>query len=138
VPGALILAGGEEHLAALQADREAGNGLYLATTYVTDGATPQNQSFARDYQERFHEAPDVNAALAYDGVRLLLEAARRVGVPTPSQVRTEVAGFMSAGFDSLTGTLTFDQNHSARRPLYVGRLQDGQLKVIKRYDPDAR
>ncbi|TMQ28747.1 MAG: amino acid ABC transporter substrate-binding protein, partial [Planctomycetota bacterium] len=111
-----VLYGGEmEHLTTLAADREASNGVYAASPFVPDA----NNEFVKKYQERFHQEPDLHAALAYDGLRVLCEAMGRVQILQPGKIRG----------------LTFDRSHAARRPLFVGRLEDGKLTNPKRFDP---
>lgn len=55
--------------AALESEPPAAAPVYLATAYALEGLTDAGKDFARRYGERFHTAPDLNAALAYDGDR---------------------------------------------------------------------
>src|SRR5581483_4629601 len=123
----LLFGGDAENLAALQADREAGEGVYLATPYVADAGVPQGQEFAKKYQERFHELPDLYAGLAYDSARLLFEGMRRAKSTPAGKAREELPKIDH--FDSLTGPLAVNpDDHYARRPVFVVRLQDRQAK----------
>ena len=48
-------------------------------------------------------------------------------------MRNGLAGFEN--FESLTGPLTIDKDdHGARRPAFVVQRQEGQTKLVKRYD----
>ncbi len=103
------------------------------TTFAADGLTGRAQDFARKYQEQFKEAPDLAAASAYDGARLLFEAMRRAKSTEAKPLREALTGFEN--FDSLTGPLTIDkEDHGARRPVFVVRREEGRPKVVKRYD----
>jgi branched-chain amino acid transport system substrate-binding protein len=107
------------------------------TTFAEDGLTPHGQDFARRYQERFKEAPDLHAASAYDGARLLFEAMRRAKGTKPERLRETLLGLDN--FDSLTGPLAIDKDdHGARRPVFVVQRQEGAQKVVKRYDADLK
>jgi branched-chain amino acid transport system substrate-binding protein len=121
----------------LRADREGSVGVYLTTVYAEEGNTTPGQGFAKAYRERFHEAPDAPAAMAYDGARILFEALRRAKAAQPAKLRDELANAKAKdlSFESSTGPLFFDKDHSAGRPLFVVRLEEGRLKVVKRYDP---
>src|SRR5262249_40420861 len=102
LPDAMILFGGEESsLPTLLGDRAGGDQVYLATSYIATDETPANQEFVKKYQEQFHELPDVNAALAYDGTRLLCEGLRKAASTNAAKLRDALSQFDS--FDSVSG-----------------------------------
>jgi branched-chain amino acid transport system substrate-binding protein len=126
-----LLYGGEmEHLTTLAADRDASNGVYAASPFVPDASN----EFVKKYQERFHQEPDLHAVLAYDGLRVLCEAMGRVQILQPGKIRLALAEGSDKPFEK-AGGLTFDKSHAARRPLFVGRLEDAKLTNPKRFDP---
>jgi branched-chain amino acid transport system substrate-binding protein len=133
----LLFANGGEQLATLLSQRELGNDVYLTTAYLPEGGSALNQDFSRKYQERFHEAPDLPAALAYDGIRVVFEALRRAKTLTPSKVRAELANSGDNPFESLTGSLTFKKGHAAQRALWVVRLNNGQFGKQQFYEPQG-
>lgn len=131
----VLFAGGEGSLSALLADPEGGHGVFVLTPYLADADTAQNQEFVRAYRERFHEAPDAYAALAYDGARLLFDALRRAKGQAAGKLREELTGVTD--FDSLTGPVALDRkDHQARRPVFVVEALDGKAVQRKRYGPD--
>ncbi len=133
VKGPMLFGGEESAWPALLAEADAGRGVYAVTTFAADGLTRHGQEFAKKYRERFQEAPDLPAAAAYDGARLLFEAMRRAKSSEPEPVRKAILEL--ANFDSLTGPLTIDrEDHGARRPVFVVQQQEGQPKLVKRYD----
>jgi branched-chain amino acid transport system substrate-binding protein len=127
----ILFLGDEEHLVGTTAMRKDIDNVYWVTVYTPDAATPLNQEFARAYQSRFHEEPDINAALAYDQLHVFLEALRRAN-STPDGKALKSLASVDAKFESLTGPLTFDSNRSAQRPLFVMRLQHGRATLVKR------
>jgi branched-chain amino acid transport system substrate-binding protein len=132
LPSAPVIFGGDDSgLSALQSDPSVGEDVYAATSYLPGDETAANQSFIKRYQEQFHEQPDVNAALAYDGTRLLAEAIRKAGTMNPVKVREALAE--TDGFESVTGALKFGKDHHAVRPLYVVQIKKGQAVLQKRY-----
>ena len=133
---AVVVAGMGAELELLRTDRSAGQGVYAATPFVAEAADANGQSFAKKYQERFHETADTAAALSYDGLRVLLEALRRAKDASAEKVRAELARGDSAPMESVTGAFSFSAGHVARRPLFVVQIEDGQLVRPKRYDPD--
>jgi branched-chain amino acid transport system substrate-binding protein len=135
LPGTTLFFGGDESsLTPLLGDRAASDGIILATSYLASDETPANQAFVQKYQEQFQGPPDVNAALAYDGVRLLGEAIRKAGTTNAAKLR-EVLPQLE-GFESVTGSLSFGKDRHACRPLFVVQIETGQAKLRKRYGPD--
>jgi branched-chain amino acid transport system substrate-binding protein len=132
----LLLAADSFHAAAAPA--EAVKGLYFATPFVAEREGPAAE-FVKKYQERFRQPPDVHAALAYDGLRVLLEGLRRAKEPKAELLRNELAQEVQptsgSPFDSVSGPLYFDGSHNAQRPLLVAQWNEGQIKKIKQYDP---
>ena len=106
--------------------------------FVAGEGPPQSLEFAKKYQERFKEAPDLHAALAYDGLRLLFEAMRRAKSFQSAKILEELANTDRANFETLSGTLTFNRYHAARRPLYVAQVEDGQLRNSKLFPAEEK
>ncbi|HKI33104.1 MAG TPA: ABC transporter substrate-binding protein [Gemmataceae bacterium] len=133
VKGPFLFGGEESAWPVLFAEAGAGHGVYAVTTFAADGLTARGQEFAKKYRERFQEAPDLYAASAYDGARLLFEAMRKAGPGKLERLREQFAGLEN--FDSLTGPLTIDKDdHGAHRPLFVVQRQEGEAKMVKCYD----
>jgi branched-chain amino acid transport system substrate-binding protein len=133
VKGPVLFGGEETAWPALLAESDAGRDVYALTTFAADGLTQRGQEFAKKYRERFKEEPDVYAADAYDGARLLFEAMRRAKSVETDRLRPALADVGT--FDSVTGPLTIDkEDHGARRPLFVAQQREGQPKLVKRYD----
>jgi branched-chain amino acid transport system substrate-binding protein len=128
----LIFAGPETMATALQSDREAGRGVYFATSYVPgEEDTDVGKAFAKRFQERFHEPPDLNAALAYDAAGLVFEAIRRSKANEGTTPREALAKIDS--FTGLTGPFQI-KDRVLRRTVYIARLDDGgRVKVVKKF-----
>ena len=77
VKGPVLFGGEQTAWPALLAESDAGREVYAVTTFAAAGLTPRGQEFAKKYREHFKEEPDLYAADAYDGARLLFEAMRR-------------------------------------------------------------
>ena len=63
--------------------------IWNATAYAPEGLTDAGKDFARRYEERFHAAPGLHAALAYDSTRALLAALRKAPEANPARLRAE-------------------------------------------------
>ena len=131
-----VLCGGEEPLTVLAGDGEASAEVYGVTVYVASQDKPGEQEFAKRYEERFHETPDRQAALAYDSVRLVAEAMRRAQATTGAKLRDELARMDN--WDSVTGPLQIGLDHYARRAVFVVRLDKGHEVIVQRYEADSK
>jgi branched-chain amino acid transport system substrate-binding protein len=134
-PLAWLYAGGENEMSDLLDDAQASRDVYLATAYVVDNGSSRGQEFAQDYRKRFSQEPDAHAALAYDDARLLFETIKRLRAAAPVAVREEL-GRMET-FESVTGTVAFNRDHTVRRPVFIVRVDEGGPKLVKR-DSEAR
>ncbi len=127
-----LLYGGEDAgpgpLAAARTDAVA------ATVVAPSELTARGKDFAKQYQERFHEAPDLPACQGYDSTRVLFDATARAKGVAADRVRNELAA--TADFDGLTGPLRFTDGR-ARRRVFVVRLHDGEANVVQTVDPEA-
>lgn len=110
--------------------------IYRATAFVSNGQVPSAREFEKTYQERFGRAPDVHAVLANDSARILFEAVRQAKSWNSSKVKEQLEKLGT--FESLTGPLSFRPDHSVRRAVFIVRLEKGQPKLVKRYDPEAQ
>jgi branched-chain amino acid transport system substrate-binding protein len=136
-PPAVLYGGPEAGITALQADRPAGDGAYLAVSYAADHPPLKEGEFAGAYRQRFGREPDLHAALAYEGAWLLFRALARARPLNPAAVREELA--KAEAFDGgLTGKLTFGPGHRVTRPGFVVRLEEGRPRLVKMYEPEEK
>ncbi len=83
------------------------------------------QDFVTRYESRYHEKPDHFAALAYDEMRILLDAICRAGL-NRGRIRDALTGLTN--YKGVTGAMTFDPNCKNIAPLYLGRVHNGQIE----------
>ena len=121
---------GSEHGVARQ--REMHNAIF-ASPFAVDKELPRSVAFAQKFREAFKDEPDAHAALAYEGVHLLVGAMRRAQVPFGERMLEELR--KTKDFQSLTGPISFGPDQQVRRPVFVGQREGNGFKVLKRYDP---
>jgi branched-chain amino acid transport system substrate-binding protein len=127
-----VFYGGEdEGVTSLLRDAPAEASFYLATVYP--GEVPGGDGFVQGYEKRFHEAPDLFAAQAYDATRLLLAALEQTNSAQPERLLEQLNRWEP--FPTRTGPLTW-KDRKARRPLYVVHVQDGKAKVVWTAEPE--
>jgi branched-chain amino acid transport system substrate-binding protein len=106
---------------------DALNGAYISTHYSADDPSPAIQEFVAAYKQRYGNLiPDAHAALAYDAMRLLVDAITRAGSTDGSRLREALA--QTKSYAGVTGVIDMDADRNAVKPAVVLKLQD--LKFI--------
>jgi urea transport system substrate-binding protein len=109
------------------------DGVYLAATYFTTVATPQNKRFLQDVQKKFGgdlKTPNDLSVPEYDGVHLYAEAARRAGSADPDKI---LAALPAVAFTGPNGSVQMSKQHHAALPIYLGQVANGTVDIIKSY-----
>jgi hypothetical protein len=86
---------------------------------------PHWLDFVSRFEARYHEKPDHFAALAYDEMRILLDAICRAGL-NRGRIRDALTGLTS--YKGVTGDMIFDPNCKNIAPLYLGHVHNGQIE----------
>src|ERR1700728_3540834 len=102
----------------------AAEGFEAVYTYDPTRNDPLWLDFVSRYQARYHEQPDHFAALAYDQMRILLDAICRAGL-NKGRIRDALTGLTS--YKGVTGDMVFDPNCKNIAPLFLGRVRNGQI-----------
>jgi branched-chain amino acid transport system substrate-binding protein len=127
--GVSMLLGGDDETAF---DSSLGP-VYCARAFAVDPDLPRTVAFAKKFQENFKEEPGVAAALAYDGIQMLIDAMKRAQGPTAEHLLEELR--KTKDFPGLTGPLSFGPDQQLRRPIFVGRQVGTVFASEKRLDP---
>lgn len=134
LPKTALLYGGEDAGGVpLQAELENSPEVYLATAYSADQLTDSGKVFARRYEERFHEPPDLYAAQTYDAARLLLDLMQRAGAANKEALIKELTRLEP--FESVTGPVRW-KDRQPRRRVFVMSLKNGPAKVVQVVEPE--
>jgi branched-chain amino acid transport system substrate-binding protein len=131
--GPILHGGGDVGAEALRRAAGGGPDLYLATVYAPEGLTKEGQAFARRYEERFRQPPDLAAVQTYDAARLLFDVLAHAGKADEKRVREELGRRES--FESSTGPVTW-QDRRPRRRLFVVRLRGDKAEVVQNVAPE--
>jgi ABC-type branched-subunit amino acid transport system substrate-binding protein len=86
---------------------------------------PHWLDFMARYEARYHEKPDHFAALAYDQMRILLDAICRAGL-NKGRIRDALTGLTA--YKGVTGDMIFDPNCKNIAPLFLARIHNGQIE----------
>ncbi|MFO0967127.1 MAG: ABC transporter substrate-binding protein [Gemmataceae bacterium] len=127
---ALVIYGGAD---GSLADAPAGQAVYRVTAFAANAEDVSVQAFARKYRDAYKSEPTVQAALAYDGLRLLIEGMKRA-VSSDTSTSAELRKLNH--FAGVTGNYSFTPEQTLRRPAYLVRQERGAMKVEGRIEPD--
>ncbi len=108
------------------------DGTYVGLLYHPDAPGPAGRQFVEAYRSAYGELPDHFAALTYDAVMLVAQAAREVGFDR-AKIRAylEEVGRGGAGFQGVSGLIAFDQNGDPLKKSYaVGRISGDGIELI--------
>jgi len=108
----------------------AGNlaeGMVTTCQYNPDANDPKLKAFKANYEKRYGQEPDVFAAHAYDGMNMLIEAIRKVGLNRVliRDVLTDLKTFQ--GYQGVTGKVLFDGSWNNVRPIFMAEVKNGRF-----------
>lgn len=129
----LIYGGEDAGAAALQTELEARFDVYLATAYSPDHLSESGRAFARSYEKRFHEPPDLYAAQSYDAARLLFDTMQGADKPSRDALSKELAH--REQFASVTGPVHWKERQPRRRVFLIA-LKKNQPSVVLIVEPE--
>ena len=98
-------------------------GARFITHFFVDA--PDAKRFAQAFQAKTGHAATSVAALSYDAVHLLADAAARAEGPEPGPIREALLATRDAR--GATGALSWVSSHEPRKPAYVVEIKDGAL-----------
>ena len=114
---------------------DALNGCYISSHYSVDDPSPAIQKFAHEYRLRYGNlSPDAHAALAYDAMRVLMDAIMKAGSTEADKIRSSLA--QTKDFAGVTGVISMDANRNAIKPAVVLKLEDTQFIYQETIQPE--
>lgn len=109
------------------------NNVYFTTAYTTVDASEELTSFIEAYKAEYNEEPDMFSVLAYDATNLGLQALEEAG-KTGEALNEAIKNIE---FTGLTGSFTFDEEHTPLKKVLVVELQNGEQVNPVEVDPNA-
>lgn len=104
------------------------DGVITTCQYNPESNDPKLKAFRANYIERFGMEPDVVAAHSYDGMNILIEAIRKVGLNRVliRDVLTDLKTFQN--YKGITGPIMFDATWNNIRPIYMAKISNGRFE----------
>ena len=105
------------------AGAEALNNVFYTNHYSTNIQSDVHTAFVKAFEEEYGRAPSGFAALAFDATNLVLNALERAGSTDPVKVNDAIKN--TVDFEGVTGVISIDDLHNAKKATYVVELKDG-------------
>lgn len=105
------------------------NGSYFTNHYSPFDTDPRVVKFVNDYKKRYNSTPDALAATAYDAANIMFDAIKRSKSLSGPDIRDALAA--TNAYPGVTGTVTFNQNRDAVKPIVMIEIKDGGTYAVK-------
>lgn len=105
------------------------NGSYFTNHYSPYDTDPKVQKFVNDYKATYGSIPDALAATAYDAAHIMFDAIKRSKSLEGADIRDALAA--TKDYPGVTGTVTFNANRDAVKPIVMIEIKDGGLYAVR-------
>ena len=105
------------------------NGSYFTNHYSPYDTAANVVKFVTDYKKRYNSTPDALAATAYDAANIMFDAIKRSKSLSGPDIRDALQA--TNAFPGVTGTVTFNQNRDAVKPIVMIEIKDGGTYAVR-------
>lgn len=105
------------------------NGSYFTNHYSPFDTDPKVVKFVKDYKARYNSTPDALAATAYDAANIMFDAIKRSKSLSGPDIRDALQA--TQAFPGVTGTVTFNQQRDAVKPIVMIEIKDGGTYAVR-------
>lgn len=103
-------------------------GIVTTCQYNPNSTDPKYLAFKANYAKRFNQEPDVFAAHAYDGMSILIDAIKKVGL-NRVLIRDVMAGLKEfQNYPGVTGKIVFDHSWNDVGDIYMAVVRNGKFE----------
>ncbi|MEY8352764.1 ABC transporter substrate-binding protein [Lachnospiraceae bacterium 54-53] len=111
------------------------NNCYFTNHYSSEDTAPAVSNFVTKYTEKYGtESLNACAALYYDAVYMMVEAAKNGGA---SDTASLVKGMTGMTFTGVGGTFTLDENGDPEKSVAINTFEDGKVKWLMTLSPEG-
>jgi branched-chain amino acid transport system substrate-binding protein len=111
----------------LNLSREAAEGLWAVADFVP-GQSDVNKRYADAYKKEYNEEYDTLSAWTYDGLKILVDAIKKVG---EDRAKIREAILATKGYKGVLGTFSFTPNGDGLSEVSVVQIEKGSPKLLK-------
>jgi branched-chain amino acid transport system substrate-binding protein len=129
-----VLAGGcGEPELLLQANPGGVAGWHFAASFSAED--PDSAGFVKRFEAKHQTKPSALAALGHDATRMLLQAVKDANSMDRVKIRDRLAAIDS--FQGASGSVSWTENRTARRPALIVHFTNGNSKLVKKLPADG-
>ena len=121
---------GEEFVQQATAER-ASNIYFISGFSTTVDVSDKAKAFLEAYRAKYNEDPSTFAALAYDSVYLVANAAK--GAKTSVDIKNNLA--KTQNFEGVTGQTSFDADHNTVKTAFMMTMNNGKVDAAEVVKP---
>lgn len=115
-----------------QATPEKASNIYFVSGFSsTVDVSDKAKKFLEAYKAKYNEEPSTFAALAYDSVNLVANAAK--GAKNSVEIRDNLA--KTKNFEGVTGDTSFDENHNTVKTAFMMTMENGKVTAAETVKP---
>ncbi|WP_143320796.1 ABC transporter substrate-binding protein [Clostridium sp. HBUAS56010] len=108
---------------------------YFTNHYSSEDTAPEVSNFVSKYTEKYgSESLNACAALYYDAIYMLIEAAKNGG---GNDTASLVKGMTGMTFTGVGGTFTIDENGDPEKSVAINTYEDGKVKWLMTLSPEG-
>jgi branched-chain amino acid transport system substrate-binding protein len=121
IPGAMFFGGdGWDSATLMEGAGEELEGAHFTNHYAPDVPWESSKRFLASFSARYERPPTSTAAQGYDAAMVLFDAIKRAHEVTRDEVRKAL--LQMKDFSGATGTMTFDKDRNANKPVVVIKI----------------
>jgi branched-chain amino acid transport system substrate-binding protein len=105
----------------------AANGVFYPFFFNPDQDLSALKNFEQRYTEKYGRNPEGTAALAYNGLQVLVEAIKVAGFD-PAKIKDALYGVHN--FEGIMGSIAIDDHGDMRLPIYIKTVQNGDFVFV--------
>jgi branched-chain amino acid transport system substrate-binding protein len=103
---------------------EAAEGVFYPFFYDALNENEETKLFISHYKQRYSREPEGTAALAYNGIKIIVEAVRRVGMDS---TKIKDALYQFKNYKGALGEINIDNYGDMALPVYIKTVREGKF-----------
>jgi len=111
-------------------------GCYFSNHYAPADKRPASVKFVDAFKKEYKHEPGALAALGYDATMVLFDAMKRAKSLGGDDLTAAIAA--TKDFDGVTGTLNFNENRDAVKPMVIIKIEGGKEVYVATIDPPTK
>jgi branched-chain amino acid transport system substrate-binding protein len=119
-----------ENEAILEVAKDAAENVVYPFYYLPGHGSNKLQWFETEYARRYGHSPEGSAALAYNGLDVLVTALR-LADDNRDTAKIKQALYSVQNFDGVLGTLTIDNHGDMHLPVFLKTVREGRFVEVQ-------